>query len=87
MPINAKKGGFRKISSRTFFRRIGRCSHPLGCGAIEPGKSVLGVCQDSDTYGTVATKCTMTLLEGIAGINSIVNGAGVTYIELYIYTI
>ena len=37
---NAEKGGFRKISSRAFFRRIGRCSHPLGCGAIEPGKSV-----------------------------------------------
>ena len=33
---NAEKGGFRKISSRAFFRRIGRCSHPLGCGAIEP---------------------------------------------------
>ena len=48
---NAEKGGFRKISSRAFFRRIGRCSHPLGCGAIEPGKSVKGVCQDSDTYG------------------------------------
>ena len=27
---NAEKGGFRKISSRAFFRRIGRCSHPLG---------------------------------------------------------
>ena len=48
---NAEKGGFREISSRAFFRRIGRCSRPLGCGAIEPGKSVKGVCQDSDTYG------------------------------------
>ena len=27
---NAEKGGFRKISSRAFFRRIGRCSHHLG---------------------------------------------------------
>ena len=25
---NVEKGGFRKISSRAFFRRIGRCSHP-----------------------------------------------------------
>ena len=39
-----KKGGFRKISSRALFRRIGRCSHPRGCGAIEPGKSVIYVC-------------------------------------------
>ena len=37
--VNAEKGGFRKTSSRAFFRRIGRCSHPLGCGTIEPGKS------------------------------------------------
>ena len=37
---NAEKSGFRKISSKAFFKRIGRCSHPLGCGAIEPGKSV-----------------------------------------------
>ena len=37
---NVEMGGFRKISSRAFFRRTGRCSHPLGCGAIEPGKSV-----------------------------------------------
>ena len=37
---NAEKGCFRKISSRAFFRRIGRCSHPLGCGAMEPGKLV-----------------------------------------------
>ena len=37
---NAEKGGFRKTSSRAFFRRIGRCSHLLGCGVIEPGKSV-----------------------------------------------
>ena len=36
---NVEKGGFRKISSRAFFRHIGRCSHPLGCEAIEPGKS------------------------------------------------
>ena len=35
-----RKGRFRTISSRAFFRRIGRCSPPLGCGAIEPGKSV-----------------------------------------------
>ena len=28
--VNAEKGGFRKISSRYFFRRVGRCSHPLG---------------------------------------------------------
>ena len=25
-------------------------SHRLSCGAIKPGKSVYGVCQDSDTY-------------------------------------
>ena len=37
---NAEKGDFRKISSRAFFGCIGRCSHSLGCGAIEPGKSV-----------------------------------------------
>ena len=38
---NAEKGGYRKVSSKAFFnRRIGRCSHPLGCGAIEPEKSV-----------------------------------------------
>ena len=37
--INAERGGFRKVASRAFFRRTGRCSHPLGCGAIEPGKS------------------------------------------------
>ena len=48
---DGEKGSFRKISSRAFFRGIGRCSHPLGCGAIEPGKSVQGVCQYSDTYG------------------------------------
>ena len=49
--VSVEKNGFRKISSRVFFRRIGRCSHHLGCGEIEPGKSVQGVCQDSDTYG------------------------------------
>ena len=38
--VNSEKGRFRKISSGAFFRRIGRCSHPLGCGKIEPGKSV-----------------------------------------------
>ena len=33
---NAEKDGYRKISSRAFFRRTGRCSNPLGYGAIEP---------------------------------------------------
>ena len=37
-----KKGGFRKISSRAFFRRIGRCSHPLGCRANRAWKVSLG---------------------------------------------
>ena len=37
---NAENGSFRNILSRAFFRHIGRCSHPFGCGAIEPGKSV-----------------------------------------------
>ena len=50
--VIAEKGGFRKISSRAFLRLIVWCPHSLGCEAIEPGMSVLGVCQDSDTYGT-----------------------------------
>ena len=64
---NAEKGGFRKISSRAFFRRIGRCLHPLGCGAIEPGKSVYGVCQDSDIYGMIANpaRCQQNRGKGI----------------------
>ena len=47
-----KKAVFERSRRELSFDVSGRCSRPLGCRAIEPGKSVKGVCQDSDTYGT-----------------------------------
>ena len=49
--VNTDRYVLRKLSTRSFENRPFRHWYPLGCGAIEPGKSVYGVCQDSDTYG------------------------------------
>ena len=52
---NAEEGGFRKISSRALFRRTGRCSHLLGCGAIERvcQAPILPVCVQNQTRKVV----------------------------------
>ena len=50
---NAKRAVFER-SRRELSSDVSFGVHILlGCGAIEPGKSVLGVSQDSDTYGII----------------------------------
>ena len=46
-----KMAVFERSRRELSLGRVGRCSQPLGCGAIGPEKSVEGVCQDSDSYG------------------------------------
>ena len=48
--VNTDRYVKRQLSTRSFENRPFQHLAPSCCGAFEPGKSVLGVCQDSDTY-------------------------------------